>query len=168
MKISKRNQYYVNLALNHLDFWDIACDHGQAGYFAYQSNKFKNIYFVDPGEKIIARTKMTIQKQIENVDEKMFFLCLEGQNINEVVTGNVLIAGVGGELIKQIILSLLDKNLLMADRIIFSPYSDLKKIEQLLSDERIIAKYTLLQETSFIENKKERKIYVFDRISLSP
>jgi tRNA A22 N-methylase len=170
MKISKRNQFYINLALSDYDFWDVACDHGQAGFFAFQSKKFKNIYFVDPVEKILEHTKMAIKKslnELDEFDERMFFRCMEGQDLKETVKGNVLIAGVGGELIKQIILSLLEKNLLKAERLIFSPYSDLIKIEQLQSNHSFHTEYNLIQETSFVENKKERKIYIFDRINIS-
>ncbi len=164
MKISKRNQFYVNLAIKDLDFWDIACDHGQAGYCAFLSKKFNNIYFVDPVENILNQTEKNIRQIIDlDAQSRLHFYCLPGQDIHHKVEGNLLLAGVGGELSKQILLSLLSRDFLKVERIILSPYTDLKKIGVLEADHHFQLHYQKVQETSFCENKRERAIFIYDR-----
>ena len=165
MKISKRNYFYVELSKDSVDFWDVACDHGQAGFCALQTNRFKNIYLVDPVANIISNTKKIIEYQLDNLDQlNLFFICQKGQDIKEAVSGNFLMAGVGGELINQVMMSLLNQGNMGAERLIFSPYTDLKKIDLLQSDQKFQQLYKLSYQTFFTENKKQRQIFVFDKI----
>lgn len=166
MKISKRNQFYVNLAKDKQDFWDVACDHGQAGFYAYQTQRFNRIHFVEPVEKILLKTQKNIVSLIDLLDEtKINFHFSKGEEINQIIEGNFLMAGVGGELIKLVLTKLIENEKMFAHHLILSPYTDLKKIDQLKNLEQFQRFYQLVDEKAFIENKKQRQIYIFDRIS---
>lgn len=163
-QLSERLQTAVNVLKPGYDVWDFCCDHGYLGGTAYKSEKFKNIYFVDPVESIIEKLEQRFRQYVfsEKNNSKVYFLKTQGQLINQIVTGNMCIIGVGGLLIYDILDQLSQKKLLKAQRLILGPHRDNEKLLRLIEKNILLHDYQLTENASVIENDRTRVFYIFD------
>jgi tRNA (adenine22-N1)-methyltransferase len=161
MKLSERLQKASHFILPDLDVWDICCDHGYLGLQAYQSQKFKNIYFVDPVPSIINRLQKNFVSYFyqESSLSKAFFLTEKAQDLNQDIEGTICILGVGGGLIENILQAFQLKNILKARRVVLSPHKDIEHF--LIFMETLPFVKTL--QVEIVERGRSRQIFIFDR-----
>lgn len=103
--LSPRLEAIFQMLLPGQPVWDICCDHGLIGLVGYQSQIFPEIVFVDKVEAIIGELSRRFADEFEspmNKTQVRFFSC-EAQNLNEIIKGNLIIAGVGARSITKII-----------------------------------------------------------------
>ena len=166
-KITPRMQAFLSNALPQRPFWDICCDHGYVSYAAILSNEFSEIHCVDQVPHIIVRLKQLFIERLGNDQENIFYHEINAENLDKIVLGNCLIAGVGGLTIKNILSSLLGTQLLKADRLMLSPHTDEKVMLSYVESEDFKKYYHLVKKIIIIEGPRGRPLYIFDRQSLS-
>lgn len=151
--------------LEDQDVWDFCCDHGYLGTAAYQSQKFKNIYFVDPVASIMESLKERFFKFIfdSNRLSAAHFLQQTGQSLQILVEGTACIAGVGGHVIFDILLSLANNHVLKANRLILGPHRDADKLLSWLSQNTIFTNYRLSLQKEITEDGRTHTFFIYDR-----
>lgn len=167
LKKFPRLEFALSQLLSGMDVWDICCDHGYLGGAAYKSNNFKNIYFVDPVPSIMEKLKLKFNKFVfqPNSTYQAFFLQLKAQDLKQRIEGNFCVLGVGGELIFEILESLLRKQTFFAQRLILCPHKDEDwLIKQLQEHFSLVYKITFL--TKVTEKNRERVFIILDRIQV--
>lgn len=166
-KLTVRMKIFVDNALSDQPFWDVCCDHGYIGIGALQSLKFSEVHFVDQIPHIMDRLdKLIHQSPSLNPDYKFFLHTQSAENLEVPVFGNLLIAGVGGTTIKIILESLVNRNLLKADRLLLSPHLDEHILLPFLEVGKISKEYSLTEKRLIKEGRRERPLYRFDKIKI--
>ena len=163
--LSKRLKLIFNQLLPDEAVWDLCCDHGYLGSYAYQSRLFSEVNFVDQVPEIIARLEHRFYHETaqSNNPTASRFIALPGENLNLELTGNVVISGVGSYTIFQILQALQTKNLLKAKRIILCPQNDVVKIDEIKKMPGFL--YRQSQDIISVNEKdRVREIYVLDLI----
>lgn len=163
-KLSNRMKIFLQHALKGLPFWDVCCDHGYVGIKALESSEFSEVYFVDQVPHIMQRLEALVKQLFPmNLGCNYTFFLLSAQDIDLEVSGNLLIAGVGGVTIERILSSLLAKNKLSARRLLLSPNTDEKILVRYMDDEIFKKLYTLTSKVMIQEGKRLRVLYIFDQ-----
>lgn len=166
MRISPRLQVvYDNLLEGH-DVWDVCCDHGFLGGAAYESRRFANIYFVDQVSTIIEKVKVTFDAYVFKTENpsNAFFLAESGETLNQSVTGNLCITGVGAHVINEILCGLAKREKLKAHRIILGPHRDEEKLEKMLAANELFSPYKMSSRKEMQENGRSRIFLILDRV----
>ncbi len=162
-KVSNRMKIFVDRGLDHMPYWDFCCDHGYIGIYALKSERFSEVHFVDQVPHIMERLKALFrQSKNPKYDFKYFFHTSSGEDLQYVVNGNCLIAGVGGTTIKIILESLLKSDRLEAKRLLLSPHLD----EHILIPfmESLSELYLFNEKIEIQEGRRVRPLYIYDRI----
>lgn len=150
--LSERLKRAFDLALTNEEFWDVGCDHGQLGFYAYKTKQFKKVHFVDPSEHMIQQLRSKIPNE-----ENVFFWPSKVEDIDCEIHGNFIFLGVGASTIQK---SLSQLPALKARRLILGPHKDSTEIRDLK-----LAHYHLVGEFLVEERGRTRPLYVYDRIT---
>ncbi len=132
MKLSPRLRALYNELIPGLAVADLCCDHGYLGVEAYVSGKFPEIIFIDQAPlamKILEEKFNQYVYQSEN-PTRVKFITKDAAKTEDLLTGNVVIAGVGGMNMMQMLESLHQNNKLKPDHLILSPHRDEKLFEK--------------------------------------
>jgi tRNA (adenine22-N1)-methyltransferase len=166
-RLSPRMKIFLHYSQKGQPFWDICCDHGYVGIGALKSGEFGVVHFVDQVPHIIERIRQLMSQshnyQSENGKKEnvhYFYHSLPGETIDRDVFGTILIAGVGGLTIKNILSALLQKERCKAERILLSPHTDEAVMVNFISSEYFLKYYELSEKVLITENKKERPLYI--------
>lgn len=165
MRISPRLQFVFDNLLEGRDVWDFCCDHGFLGGAAYESRKFRSIYFVDQIAPIIDRVSKLFETYIYREDNlsKAYFFAKAGQQIDIPVTGTICITGVGAFAVHDILAGLSQNKMLQATRLILGPHRDEEKLLCMISDNSSLSEYQLTSKSEILENGRKRIFFIFDR-----
>lgn len=158
-QLSPRLKKIYELLIPQKDVWDICCDHGYVGQVALRSGNFLGVHFVDKGIHIIEK----LQKDLKN-NNHAYFYPHEAQLLRNPLNGNLIISGVGAQLILSIVRHLWGNSILHVDRMILAPNKDEKKLTDDFAETPHLLDF--YKETDIIEaneNGRTRCIYVFDR-----
>jgi tRNA (adenine22-N1)-methyltransferase len=163
-RLSNRLKIIFNNLIPNSDVWDFCCDHGYLGAAAYKSNKFKNIYFVDQVDTIVQKLENRFKKYVYTAaaNSKAYFFCEDAKTLQQSITGNICITGVGGLTIIEILHALSKNNFLHADRLILGPHRDDEKLINFMTE---LNQYKLLKKEEVAEGARLRNIFVFNRIT---
>ena len=162
-KLSSRMLSFVSHAIKSEPFWDVCCDHGYVGIKALECGLFPEVHFVDQVPHIMERLQILIGQSKEKHSSTGDSLHLiSGENIELDVYGTLLIAGVGGLTIKNIVSSLLAKNKLKASRLLLSPHTDEKVLIHYLDNTVLQRLYTVSEKVMLAEGPRERPLYILD------
>jgi tRNA (adenine22-N1)-methyltransferase len=166
MKLSNRLQFIYENLLPGMPVWDFCCDHGYLGVEALKSGQFPKVFFVDQVPHIVENVESVVAEKFSEFLTRAHFIVSKGEEIEEVVQGNVVIAGVGAFAIFKILRALCDRHLLQAHRLIFCPQRDEEKFVAMLNDlgESFTARFFLFGTTLLEERFRSRTIYIFERI----
>lgn len=163
-KLSKRMRIFLDHAIKNDIFWDVCCDHGYVGIKALESGEYTTVHFVDCIPHIMDRLKKLIEQNSHRVQGPYVLHTKSGADINELIKGTLLIAGVGGTTIKTILSKLLTNQHLLASRILLSPHMDEHIFLNFVECIHFKEKYFLVEKISISEGKRFRPLYIFDRI----
>lgn len=146
--------------------WDFCCDHGYLGLNAYESGLFSEVHFVDQVPHIVENLQRRFEseyRQDGNATGAVFH-AHSGEDVRTMLSGTVVIAGVGAHTIAQILGPLGQKGLLNADRLILGPQRDEEKLLVLLQNEPFLSNFCQPQWLSLEERGRNRKLLIFDKI----
>lgn len=165
-KLSIRMKAFIEHALPNESFWDVCCDHGYVGIKALTSNRFTSVHFVDQIPHIMKRLQQLIYQDKDLRAEHIYFLqTCAGEDIEGVVEGTLLIAGVGGLTMKNILNSLLNKKTLLAQRLLLSPHTDEKVIVEYIISEAFLIHYEIQEKIMLPEGKRLRPLYILNKVA---
>lgn len=156
-------ELFISLALPGLPFWDICCDHGHAGIGAAKTGNFSEIHLVDQLPHVMKNLEEQVYKL--SPDYRMvpyFFYATSGQAIDREVTGNCLIAGVGGLTMKLILKGLQDEEKLKAKRLILCPHTDEVELVSFLETPRMNQEYELVERRMIAVGKKLKPLFILN------
>ncbi|NOT78071.1 MAG: hypothetical protein HOP07_03600 [Bacteriovoracaceae bacterium] len=167
LKLSLRMKLFLDSALQNDSFWDLCCDHGYVGLGALVLNNheksFTSVYFVDQVSHIMKSLQLRIDHLYNKPNIPYALYCLPAEDLDVDLTGTVLIAGVGGFTIKKILSNLLSKNKLKAKRLLLSPHTDVKILEEYIAFDEYQKCYFLKDKLSVVVGKKEKPFYILDQ-----
>jgi tRNA (adenine22-N1)-methyltransferase len=151
MRLSPRLQALLDRCEPGLPLWDLCCDHGLLGLGALASGTFSEVIFNDAVPHVIE----ALTPQIKAFENARAVLAL-AEDIQEPLTGNIILAGVGGEKIFKILSSHALRGGLKARHIIVCP----EKHAEWLS-EQALPGYKLVEHISIPHNHGKREILHF-------
>ncbi|MBX2988704.1 MAG: SAM-dependent methyltransferase [Bdellovibrionaceae bacterium] len=122
IRLSPRLQFLLDQAWPGEALWDLCCDHGLLGRRALQSGRFPEVHFVDQVPHIMARLRERLTREAPGAPA--FLHAVPAGDLEPVLTGTVIIAGVGGEKILEILRRLHERRRLQARRLVLSPHKD--------------------------------------------
>lgn len=151
-RLSYRLEYIRSQLVPGLHVWDLCCDHGLLGNAALENHP--EVYFVDQVPHV---TKALIERLQDRAGAHV--ICADATLLENTVTGNVVIAGVGGNKIIKILSHLISSGRLQARRLILSPHRDEDEVLTFLSE----LKEWKLSHTYRVGNEKRTwLVAVFD------
>jgi tRNA (adenine22-N1)-methyltransferase len=130
--LSKRLKFISQLISTPTVVWDIGCDHGLLG-LGFRSNRdVLEIHLVDQSIDVIKKLKSNIDSDIPK--PKVFVHFKKGQEIkiNQKIKNSLIIAGMGGKEILDILKYVLPQ-LKQEDEIIISPHRNFLLLREYLS-----------------------------------
>ncbi len=160
MKLSHRLKTIYDQAIPQAPLWDLCCDHGLLGLYAYEAQNFPEINFVDQVPTIMQHLESIFKSKFLNAlnPSATNFITEDAGELKTPLTGTVVIAGVGGLNMREMLINLQKKQLLTASRLVLAPHRD----EALYQNPDFLPDYILKEELSVLENGKLRLIFVFD------
>lgn len=164
IKLSSRLECLHNSLLENQVVWDFCCDHGDLGLKAYLKKTHPEIFFVDKVQRIVDKLQMRFENHFYNSKNptRAFFIVGLGQEVDQIVSGNVVIAGVGAATILKILTGLSAKSFLQAQRLILAPQNHVANL--VMQMQNLFASDFILQQKYIIEEKgRIRTILIFDR-----
>lgn len=126
VRLSERLQVLLEGALPGQPLWDICCDHGLLGIRALQEKKVSQVHFVDQVPEIMRRLEARLREL--GLDHGELHLADAG-TLRVPVEGTVVMAGVGGQCILDILKGLIECGSLQASRLVLSPQKDERDFE---------------------------------------
>ena len=170
LKLSLRMKLFLDSALQNDSFWDLCCDHGHVGIGALvlknQEKSFTSVYFVDQVSHIMNSLQLKIDHLYNKPNIPYALYSLPAEDLEVELTGTVLIAGVGGFTIRKILSSLISKNILKAKRLLLSPHTDVKTLEEYFACDEFKKCYFLKEKLSVVVGKKEKPFFILDLINI--
>lgn len=158
IRLSPRLRLLLDQALPGKPLWDLCCDHGLLGMKALEEGQTSEVHFVDRVPSIMERLKERLQE--ENL---VGSLHVQGaESLQCPLEGTVVIAGVGGDRILEILEALDGNGYLTADRLVLSPHKDERVFVEKFS-EGLGKRWRLSEPLSVRESGRERPIWVADR-----
>jgi tRNA A22 N-methylase len=160
MKLSARLQALYNELIPGMPVVDLCCDHGHLGLYAYESEQFPEIVFVDQAAlamRILAENFQKYVKDEENLTHVTFITADVGK-LQISLKGNVVAAGVGGINLMIMLKSLHESGRLECDVLIVSPHRNNELYEHA---ELFGLKHSHTHKIT--ETGRERSIFVFKR-----
>ena len=152
MALPLRLQALLDRCAPGLPLWDLCCDHGLLGLAALASGKFPEVIFNDSVPHVLT----DLEPRLADFANARRVLSL-AEDIGESLTGNLVLAGIGGEKIFNILKSHNSHGRLNAHRLIACPE---KRAEWLAAQN--IAGYRLAESLTIPHNRGSRKILVFE------
>jgi tRNA (adenine22-N1)-methyltransferase len=132
MKLSSRLlQIYQELQPG-MPVSDLCCDHGYLGLHAYESEQFPEIIFVDQVPFAMDLLEKNFDQYVKNDENatQVKFITSDAGKVQTILTGNVVIAGVGGMNMMQMLEGLHQNQKLKPNRLILSPHRNQELYEK--------------------------------------
>lgn len=134
--------------------WDVCCDHGLLGRAAL-ARGFAPVNFVDCVPHITQKLEDDL-----GGDARARVFCVDGAQLRVPVEGSLVIAGVGGEKIQNILEGLQASANLRASRLVLGPHKDESDLWAWMENQKDWRKIEWLKVE---EGPRFREIAVFDR-----
>ncbi len=154
MTLSPRLKTIVDKCIPGVPLWDLCCDHGKLGMWASYKGVVSEVIFNDSVAAIVDALQPRLKKL-----NSVRTVCCPAQEISETLTGNVVIAGVGGEKSHDILTSLQRGGFLQADRIIVCPEKD---AEWMMAQP--VLGYAIIERFAIPHNHDHRWIAVYEPV----
>jgi tRNA (adenine22-N1)-methyltransferase len=154
MALSQRLQALLDRCLPEQPLWDLCCDHGYLGLEALRTQRFATVIFNDAVEHVLADLRLRIPATTTTQDWRI--ICKPAEDIAESLTGNVVLAGIGGEKIYKILLAHSARGTLNAQRLILCPEKDAEWLIQ-----QTIPNFALLEQMRMAHNRTHRHLLCY-------
>lgn len=138
---------------------DLCCDHGYLGLWAYETENFPEIHFVDVSSFAMELLEKNFHQYVkkDSNQTQVYFYTADAGRMETPLTGNVVIAGVGGYLMMRMLESLHERGMLRAERLILSPHRHEEQYEK-----PELFGYQHSHTVHILETGYQRPIFVFD------
>jgi len=136
------------------DFWDVCCDHGLLGERALFEERFSRVHFVDRVPHIMAKLRDRIGEPAGSR-----FILSGAEDLEENISGTVVIAGVGGFNLIKILGSWDSKKILHARRVVLNPLTHIQELRDFLS---VWSAYSEKETLIVRESGRDRQILVLE------
>ncbi|OCH15318.1 SAM-dependent methyltransferase [Aliivibrio sp. 1S165] len=153
MKLSSRLDTIKNKVTKHYDhIWDCCCDHGQLGTALLASQPKSVIHFVDVVDELMVELESQLQKHASNVSSQWQVHCMDVAQLPIVPNKKnlIIIAGVGGDLLIELMRSIQSRNSDIELEFILCPVLH----NYMVRCELIEMGFGLISETLVKENKR--------------
>lgn len=153
--VSERMRRIVDFALDGRATWDLCCDHGLIGLWAWLSLDLPEIHFVDRAPGLIADLEQRIGRQLEN--DRMFFHARDASKISFGEQAcNLFLTGVGFRA-SQRILAGIDPRI-TPHRVIVSVHAEAEKLPRAMQE----LGWRFAGATTLEEQGRVRTIFAWD------
>ena len=154
VKLGKRLQAIEEMVNGEYDhIWDCCCDHGLLGFQLLENDKVKHLHFVDVVAPLMHEIESKLQRFYEG-DGQCSVHCLDVAKLPLAEYGDekhlIIIAGVGGELLIDLLSALLPATSKMKVQFLLSPVHHNYQLRAFLQQQNI----HLLDEKIVAENKR--------------
>jgi tRNA (adenine22-N1)-methyltransferase len=149
--LAPRLQTIFDALLCQEEVWDVCCDHGYVGLRALKENTFPFVHFVDQVPHII--------ETLPQDSPRAHYHPVPAEELDQVLGGSVVIAGVGAFTILSIVQSWEKRGILKAKRLILAPQKDPDLIAM---QER--PGYKLIRIELVEERGRDRFIMIYDQL----
>lgn len=153
MKLSSRLDTLKNKVTKDYDhIWDCCCDHGQLGIALLASQPKSVIHFVDVVDGLMVELESQLQKHASAIKSQWQVHCMDVANLL-LVKGKknlIIIAGVGGDLLIELMRSIQSNNQEAELEFILCPVLH----NHMVRTELIEMDFGLISETLVKENKR--------------
>ncbi|MGR6831673.1 tRNA (adenine(22)-N(1))-methyltransferase [Aliivibrio wodanis] len=153
MKLSSRLDTIKNKVTDHYDhIWDCCCDHGQLGIALLASQPMSVIHFVDVVDELMVELESQLQKHASAIQSQWQVHCMNVAKL-PLVKGEknlIIIAGVGGDLLIELVKSIQNRNQGAEQEFILCPVLH----NHMVRCELIEMGFGLVSETLVKENKR--------------
>lgn len=153
MKLSSRLDTIKNKVSDHYDhIWDCCCDHGQLGVALLSSQPKSVIHFVDVVDELMVDLENQLQKHASTIQSQWQVHCMDVANLPlaEGKKNLIIIAGVGGDLLIELVRSIQSNNQEVKLEFILCPVLH----NHMVRIELIAMGFGLISETLVKENKR--------------
>jgi tRNA (adenine22-N1)-methyltransferase len=116
MALSFRLQTLLDRCESGIPLWDLCCDHGLLGLEALAGGRFSEVIFNDA----VAHVLVDLKARLTGLSDARIVHSL-AEDIQEPLTGNLVLAGIGGEKIFKILTAHLQNGRLHARHILACP-----------------------------------------------
>ncbi|MUK44889.1 SAM-dependent methyltransferase [Aliivibrio fischeri] len=113
MKLSSRLDTIRNKVTTHYDhIWDCCCDHGQLGMALLASQPKSVIHFVDVVDSLMVELETRLNKYAADIQPQWQVHCMDVAHLPLVNDSKnlIIIAGVGGDLLIELVRSIYEYN----------------------------------------------------------
>ncbi|MDD9194400.1 tRNA (adenine(22)-N(1))-methyltransferase TrmK [Aliivibrio sp. S3MY1] len=153
MKLSSRLDTIKNKVTDHYDhIWDCCCDHGQLGVALLASHPKSMIHFVDVVDELMVELESQLQKHASAIQSQWQVHCMDVAKL-PLIKGKknlIIIAGVGGDLLIELVRSIQTRNNGIELEFILCPVLH----NYMVRCELIEMGFGLISETLVKENKR--------------
>ncbi|MDD9178155.1 MULTISPECIES: tRNA (adenine(22)-N(1))-methyltransferase [Aliivibrio] len=153
MKLSSRLDTIKNKVTDHYDhIWDCCCDHGQLGVALLASHPKSVIHFVDVVDELMIDLESQLQKHASAIQSQWQVHCMDVAKL-PLIKGKknlIIIAGVGGDLLIELVRSIQTRNSDIELEFILCPVLH----NYMVRCELIEMGFGLISETLVKENKR--------------
>lgn len=160
MKLSPRLLALYSELTPNFPVVDICCDHGLLGLFAYESQNFPEIHFIDQVPLIMENLQNRFSKNFLNSENptKVAFTTADGGKVRTPLKGTIVIAGIGGMNMMEILLGLAQSGNLQAEKLVLAPHRNYQLFHQ-----ETLFDYIYAHTTEVEESGRMRPIFVFKK-----
>jgi len=124
MKLSRRLQAIYDELKPGVPVADICCDHGYLGAHAYLSKKFPEIIFIDQVKETMIQLETKFEQFVrdDEIETSVNFITADARKVRVPFSGNVVLAGVGGKNMMEMLEGLFQSPDFKPARLILSPH----------------------------------------------
>jgi len=158
MKLSPRLQAIFDELTPGVPVVDVCCDHGYLGAQAYLSEQFPEVIFIDQVKETMLQLEAKFHQHVKNdeIQTRVSFITADARKVKTPLSGNIVIAGVGGKNMMEMLGGLFHSPDFKPTRLILSPHRNPELYE---TPELFGLKQ--LRSTSITEGSVTSPIFVF-------
>lgn len=167
MKLSTRLDTIKNKVTVHYDhIWDCCCDHGQLGVALLSSLPHSVIHFVDVVDELMINLEAQLDKHAAEIQSRWQVHCMDVSQLSIINDQKnlIIIAGVGGELLIELVRSIQQRNKNAELEFILCPVLHNYRVRE----ELITMGFGLNSETLVKENKRFYEVMHVSNRALKP
>lgn len=145
----------ADFAIDHRPTWDLCCDHGLVGLWAWHTHSLPRLHFVDRAPGLVDRIEQRLSATFR--DDRMVFHSRDAATISfGNVPSNIFLSGVGFRTSQRILAATCKST--TAHRLVVSVHAETERLHSAMEEKG----WRLAGETQVEEHGRVRKISAWD------
>ena len=173
INISNRLKTIGDFTIDNTKIVDVGCDHGLLSIYIYQNKKNVKILATDININPLNEARKNIKNY--GLEEKIQTRISNGlQNVNKDEIDTIIISGLGGNTIVEILNNDLDK-VISSKRIIIQANNNIDKVRKflvenkfLIKDEKLVSENNIISTIIIFDRSSKKLKYSIDEILFGP